>query len=109
MNDTDCHSTSSEPLLHVEEDGYVEHHHKSRSWCMILVKLLALLLLPSLAVNAYLLARPPAQCSSPYASLKSHPRPFEWSSDYSDTNLTAAGELWDSISFDAGVVALEND
>lgn len=109
MNDTVCHNESSEPLLPVKGDGFVENHHKPRTLHVIVGHILVLLLLPSLAINGYLLRRPPTPCSSPYASLESNPRPFEWSSEYADTNLTAAGVLWDNISFDAGVVALEYD
>lgn len=34
--------------------------------------------------------------------------PFEWTTDYASTNLTFSGELWESINFDKGMVALPN-
>ena len=35
--------------------------------------------------------------------------PFEWASEYATTNLTLGNELWESINFDAGMVALPNE
>jgi len=32
--------------------------------------------------------------------------PFQWATDYASPNLTLAGELWESIDFDVGMVAL---
>lgn len=35
--------------------------------------------------------------------------PFQWATDYASPNLTLAGELWESIDFDVGMVALPYD
>ena len=45
----------------------------------------------------------------PAGILNNHLIPFEWATDYATENLTLAAELWDSIDFDPGFVALPYD
>ncbi|KKY37956.1 hypothetical protein UCDDA912_g02043 [Diaporthe ampelina] len=108
MEDAEC-SSVSEYLLTEKDDAFVYPQSTPRgSHCLLCSTVL--LLITSLAVNTYLLVRPTSYCPSPYASLKPTLQvPFEWSTEYAATNLTAAGELWDGISFDVGFVALDND
>lgn len=111
MDDAERNSTSSLSFLAEkdDDDGFVYRRPTPRRSYGLLASAVLLLLL-SLAVNTYLLLHPKPHCPSPYASLEPTLQvPFEWSTDYADPNLTAAGALWDSISFDVGFVALDAD
>lgn len=111
MDNSERSSTSSQPLLTEKDDDEFVYRHPAtpRRWHALLASTIVLFLF-SLAVNIYLLLHPTSNCASPYASLEPTLQvPFEWSTEYADPNMTAAGALWDAIDFDVGFVALDNE